>query len=230
MLALTSLVFASLIALANAHFQLQVPAPRGNFVEDNEPNFCDGYNDAASNRTEFPMTGGYFVLNSEHVSWTSASFFPSSPPIDILTTRLQVGVNLSTSQNPQQFQDFSVPVFPFASESGEGPACFPLDLSSAGLTNGQNITLEFVFDGSDGILYQCADLTVSTTATLPSDSTCNFTTGTSASGAATSTAPAGSSSATTSSPPSAAVALSVPGTYLALLVGLVGAAAGAFIV
>ncbi|KAJ7275274.1 hypothetical protein B0H12DRAFT_968949, partial [Mycena haematopus] len=163
MLATTSLVFASLFALANAHFQLQVPIPRGVFVEDNEPTFCDGYNDAVTNRSTFPITGGYFVLNSEHTSWT-------------------IGVNLSTSQDPQTFQDFSLPVFPFASESGEGLACFPLDLSSAGLTNGQNITLEFVFDGSDGTLFQCADVTVSSTAQLPADSTCNFTT--SASGSA----------------------------------------------
>ncbi|KAJ6519591.1 hypothetical protein C8R45DRAFT_1066240 [Mycena sanguinolenta] len=216
MLASTSFVFASLIALANAHFQLQVPIPRGVFVEDNEPTFCDGYDNAVSNRSTFPISGGYFVLNSEHPSWT-------------------IGVNFSSSQNPQTFADFSAPVFPFAAETGEGLACFPLDLSSAGLTDGQNVTFQFVFDGTDGTLYQCADVTVSSTATLPADSTCNFTTGASASktsGSATgsATAPPSSSSASTSSPPSAAVALSVPGTYLALLVGLVGAAAGAFIV
>ena len=31
---------ASLAAVANAHFQLQFPSPRGKFVEDDEPTFC----------------------------------------------------------------------------------------------------------------------------------------------------------------------------------------------
>lgn len=30
----------ALASVAQAHFQLQYPAPRGVFVEDNEPNFC----------------------------------------------------------------------------------------------------------------------------------------------------------------------------------------------
>ncbi|KAF8213305.1 hypothetical protein K438DRAFT_1707015 [Mycena galopus ATCC 62051] len=221
MLATTSLVLASFVALASAHFQLQVPLPRGVFVEDSEPTFCDGYDNAVSNRSTFPISGGYFVLNSEHTSWT-------------------IGVNVSTSQNPQQFSDFSMPVFPFASESGEGLKCFPIDLSSAGLTDGQNVTMQFVFDGSDGVLYQagfyCADVTVSTTAVLPADSTCNFTTGVSVSGSATksgasATAPPSTSpSASASAPPSGAVAIGVPGGYLALLVALAGLAAGAAIV
>ncbi|KAF8213308.1 hypothetical protein K438DRAFT_1803759 [Mycena galopus ATCC 62051] len=208
MLATTSLIFASFVALASAHFQLQVPVPRGVFVMDSEPTFCDGYDNAVSNRSTFPISGGYFVLNSEHTSWT-------------------IGVNVSTSQNPQQFSDFSMPVFPFASESGEGLKCFPIDFLPP-----------FVFDGSDGILYQCADVTVSTTAVLPADSTCNFTTGVSVSGSATksgasATAPPSTSpsaSASASAPPSGAVAIGVPGGYLALLVALAGLAAGAAIV
>lgn len=39
-LALQTLLFAALAGLASAHFQLQFPAPRGAFDEDQEPTFC----------------------------------------------------------------------------------------------------------------------------------------------------------------------------------------------
>ena len=32
--------FLALVASVSAHFQLQYPSPRGDFVEDNEVNFC----------------------------------------------------------------------------------------------------------------------------------------------------------------------------------------------
>ncbi|KAJ7745912.1 hypothetical protein DFH07DRAFT_889913 [Mycena maculata] len=181
MLAFPALVFASLLALVNAHFQLQFPLPRGPFVMDSEPNFCDGYTNAVSNRTIFPLTGGFFSLNSEHTSWTA-------------------GVAISTIQDPTSFNDFAQ-IVPFFKDSGEGLFCFPLDLLSTnatGLTSGENVTIQITFDGGDGELFQCADLTLSSTATIPSNVSC--TNGTSsASGSATSTAPAGAS-ATSGSP------------------------------
>ncbi|KAJ7157712.1 hypothetical protein C8R43DRAFT_1125379 [Mycena crocata] len=109
----------------------------GVFVEDDEPKFCDGYGNAASNRTVFPLTGGFFSLNSEHNSWTA-------------------GVSLSTKANPATFQDFST-IVPFFQLSDEGLFCLPLDLMSTnatGLTDGQNVTLEIVFNGGDGELFQ----------------------------------------------------------------------------
>ena len=87
--------FAALASFAigvSAHFQLQYPEPRGPFVEDDEPKFCgmlnltsheqcrtdcfglvDNYVNAVSNRTAFPLSGGYIILNSEHTSWTCKS-------------------------------------------------------------------------------------------------------------------------------------------------------------
>lgn len=67
-----------------------------------------------------------------------------------------VGVIVSTVQNPTSFNNFSQAV-PFFQTTGEGPACFPLNLASSGvngLNNGVNATLQFVFDGGDGTLYQ----------------------------------------------------------------------------
>ncbi|KAJ6549896.1 hypothetical protein B0H19DRAFT_1264782 [Mycena capillaripes] len=140
--------------------QLQSPPPRGVFVEDDEPNFFDGYDNVASSRTIFPLSGGFFSLNSEHTSWT-------------------VGANLFTKANPTTFQDFNSAVVPFSPMSGAGIFCMSLDLSKTNdVQDGQNVTLQFVYDGGDGELFQCADLTLSRTAQVSSNVCCrNGTTG-----------------------------------------------------
>jgi len=140
-------VLAALLGTASAHFQLQYPPPRGPFVMNQEPNFCDGYTNSVPNRTVFPLNGGSISLNSEHPLWT-------------------FGVQLSTLSNPQNFGNFTEAV-PFFQVSGEGTYCFPVDLAASGLSgvqNGANVTLLFVFDGGDDQLYQCADLTLSSDA------------------------------------------------------------------
>ncbi|KAF8203289.1 hypothetical protein BJ912DRAFT_943513 [Pholiota molesta] len=178
---LLAFVFALLGAAAvNAHFQLQFPTPRGVFVEDQEPNFCDGYLNAVSNRSEFPLSGGFFTLNSEHPQWTA-------------------GVLISTLDNPQSFNNFSQ-VNGFFQDQGEGAFCIPLDFSKSNVTSlssGQNVTIQIVFDGGDGQLYQCADLTLSDSFNIPSSVACSNATGsassTSSTPSATTTSPAGSS-------------------------------------
>ena len=45
----------------------------------------------------------------------------------------------------------------FASATGEGNFCIPLDLSNTGISgvsDGANVTIQFLFDGGDGNLYQ----------------------------------------------------------------------------
>ncbi|KAJ6562156.1 hypothetical protein B0H19DRAFT_1143713 [Mycena capillaripes] len=212
----TAFLLASLTALANAHFQLQFPAPRGVFVEDNEPNFCDGYDNPAANRTTFPLTGGFYSLNSEHTSWTAE-------------------VALSTLGNPTQFSDF-LSIVPFFTDTGAGIFCFDLDFSktnATGLKDGQNVTLEIVFDGGDGKLFQCADLTLSSSATLDKSSLCkngsspaggDDSSSSGSSPSSTAPAPSGSSTGT---PPSAAMRHGVNGGLLALGLGLVGVVAAA---
>ncbi|KAJ7431074.1 hypothetical protein B0H11DRAFT_2132194 [Mycena galericulata] len=206
MLAATILTIASLITLASAHFQMQFPIPRGPFVEDNEPTFCDGYTDVTPNRTIFPLNGGFFSLNSEHTDWV-------------------IGVTLSTKQNATAFTDFTT-ITPFSQETGEGLFCFPFDLlktNATGLADGQNVTLEWVFNGGDGTLFQCADLTLSSTATIPASVSCtNGTTSASATGAsATATSPASTGSST----PKPSAAQRFESGYLAFVLALVGAAA-----
>ncbi|PFH50744.1 hypothetical protein AMATHDRAFT_60586 [Amanita thiersii Skay4041] len=158
----TAVVLTSLIAAVNAHFQLQFPAPRGPFNEDKEPTFCDGFNNPTNNRTTFPLSGGFFSLNSEHPQWSTSIY-------------------LSTG-NASSFDDFKQ-IKPFFLQKGEGAFCFPLDFTSpnaTGLSDGQNVSIQIVFDGGDGSLYQCADLKLSATANLTTQmSQCSNATGSS---------------------------------------------------
>ncbi|KAI6133337.1 hypothetical protein EDD16DRAFT_1468043 [Pisolithus croceorrhizus] len=170
-----------LAAVANAHFQLQYPVPRGPFVEDQEPTFCDGYDNAVSNRTVFPLANGLINLNSEHPQWA-------------------VGVIVSTDQDPTSFSDFNSSsgyqmVVPYFETSGEGQYCFPIDLAGAGISgiqDGANVTIQVVYDGGDGTLYQ-AHLTLSANVTVPTNAT---TTCTNATVLATGTAAAAAASVT----------------------------------
>jgi len=170
---------ATFAAVANAHFQLQYPLPRGPFVEDSEPTFCDGYTDAVSNRTVFPISNGVINLNSEHTTWTA-------------------GVIISTVQDPTSFSDFNSSsgyqmVVPYFQTNGEGMFCFPVNITTSGVSGiqeGANVTIQVIFDGGDGVLYQCADLTLSANATVPSDaaSTCTNVTASTAASSPTATA------------------------------------------
>ncbi|KAG1777434.1 hypothetical protein EV702DRAFT_1103276 [Suillus placidus] len=147
-----------LSTVVQAHFQMQYPIPRGPFVQDSEPTFCDGYTDAVNNRTLFPLSNGIINMNSEHPSWTA-------------------GVIVSTYQDPNNFSDFNSSsgyqtVVPFFRQNGEGLYCFSIDLAAAavnasGIKDGANVTIQVVFNGGDGNLYQCADLTLSANMTVP---------------------------------------------------------------
>jgi hypothetical protein len=64
----SSLAFST---VASAHFLLNYPQPRGEFDEDNQVKFCDGYNSAAKNRSQFPLSDtGFFSIKSTHEKWT----------------------------------------------------------------------------------------------------------------------------------------------------------------
>ncbi|THH27017.1 hypothetical protein EUX98_g7169 [Antrodiella citrinella] len=197
--------FAGLLTVVSAHFQMQFPPPRGVFVEDEEPTFCDGYLTAASNRSEFPLTGGFISLNSEHPNWT-------------------FGVLISTAANPTSFNNFTQ-ARNFSSASGEGLFCIPFDLSDIpGLTNGENVTIQSVFNGGDGTLYQCADLTLSNSFTIPSSVACTnasaaSTSQTSASQTSSGSSPSSSGSSAPSPKPTSA-ASSVDARSVMSLAGL----------
>ncbi|KAF8971572.1 hypothetical protein BDZ97DRAFT_1651067 [Flammula alnicola] len=196
---------ALLAAVAvNAHFQLQFPPPRGVFNQNNEPTFCDGYLTPAANRTEFPLSGGFFSLNSEHPQWVA-------------------GVLVSTLANPQSFNNFSQ-VNSFFQLNGEGAFCIPLDFSKSNvtsLTSGQNVTLQIVFDGGDGQLYQCADLTLSNNFNISSSVSCTNATG---SASSTATTPAATTTTTTTPKSSGMARYTTPTSAIALMLAGFGVA------
>jgi len=152
-------VFAA-VSIANAHFNISFPAVRGPFDEDNEPQFCDGYTEPGD-RVPFPLTNGFIAWDGSHPQWT-------------------IGVLLSTAASPTSFNDFHnssggdqlvVSYFQGTGTSG----CVRVTPNSAGISgiqNGTNVTLQMVFDGGDGKLYQCMDLTLNDQYTIPSDITC----------------------------------------------------------
>ncbi|KZT74822.1 hypothetical protein DAEQUDRAFT_636720, partial [Daedalea quercina L-15889] len=156
-------LLGGLVSAVSAHFQLQYPGPRGTFVETEEVYFCDNYGEVTTNRTAFPLSNGHYLINSEHPIWT-------------------LGVLVSTVQDPNNFANFTDSkgsyqmAVNYFETSGEGSFCAPIDLSAAniaGVQDGANVTLQFVFDGGDGELYQCADLTLSADlSSIPSDVSC----------------------------------------------------------
>ncbi|KAF9643645.1 hypothetical protein BDM02DRAFT_3123116 [Thelephora ganbajun] len=148
------------VSVVNAHFSITFPGVRGPFNEDNEPQFCDGYT-APANRTRFPLTNGFITWEASHGSWT-------------------IGVLLSTSTSPTSFGNFHtssggdqlvVGYFQGTGTSG----CIRIMPTAAGISgiqNGSNVTLQMVFDGGDGRLYQCMDVTLDDQYRIPTDVRC----------------------------------------------------------
>jgi hypothetical protein len=94
---------------------------------------------------------------------------------------------ISTVDNPSSFDHFNVDgqqqlIHPYAQEDDAGTFCVPLNISAANIPNvrdGSNVTIQVVFEGGDGNLYQCADLTLSANLTTPpSDVKCENATAT----------------------------------------------------
>jgi hypothetical protein len=70
-------------------------------------------------------------------------------------------MSLSTMQDPTSFDNFTNStgglVRNFATGSGAGNFCIPLDLSNtgiSGISDGANVTIQFIYNGGDGSLYQ----------------------------------------------------------------------------
>ncbi|KAH6907484.1 hypothetical protein BKA70DRAFT_1283145 [Coprinopsis sp. MPI-PUGE-AT-0042] len=143
-----ALAFSALLVTgAQAHFRLLYPPIRGPFDADGSLEFCGGHTNANASRTVFPLNGGY--INS--------------------------AVAVAVGENPDSFDDFGGAddlnfVRYWANELKGGDFCIPIDIGASGVEgveDGANVTIQVIFNGDDGQLYQCADLTLSATATLP---------------------------------------------------------------
>lgn len=167
-----------------AHFILDYPVSRG-FNDDAEPNApCGGFDSAPTNRSMFPITNGFVDINSFRISTT-------------------IVVNIALGNNPAA-ADFTAaaakPASPATSINHPGHSCLSFNLTSfAGAANNTNVTIQVVYNGGDGILYQCADIVLVTSA--PSFDMKQCIVGNGASANATSS---GSAPASTGMPSSAA--------------------------
>ena len=74
-----------------------------------------------------------------------------------------VGGIIATVQDPNSFDSFHdsngnfQQFLPFFETTGEGSFCINVDLASSGISgvkDGANVTLQLIFDGGDGQLYQ----------------------------------------------------------------------------
>ncbi|KAH7345170.1 hypothetical protein B0J17DRAFT_638638 [Rhizoctonia solani] len=192
---------AALAASAAAHFTLDWPRTRG-FDEDIESQFCGGFTSAGA-RSSFPLSASGVLIDSHHDT-------------------ANVIVLISFDANPQNITQFSnssngAQLTNFVKLEKQGEACLPVNVQSLGLSNvanGTNATIQIQYDGGDGNLYQCADVTLLSDFTAPSNVTCaSSTTGTvsSSGAAATSTSPSGSGNGALATQASAGLALGVAG-------------------
>ncbi|KAI4204936.1 MAG: hypothetical protein LQ350_000788 [Teloschistes chrysophthalmus] len=135
----------SLTSLATAHFTLDYPPARG-FDEDQLGTFpCGGQNTISSNRTTWPLAGGPIQLTMEH-------------------DHAAVQVLIALGNNPTD--NFNAVLVPTTQEQGIGKFCLS-DVKvpeSLGVKDGDNATIQVVTNGDPtGGLYNCADITFSTT-------------------------------------------------------------------
>ncbi|KAL8716132.1 MAG: hypothetical protein Q9220_000037 [cf. Caloplaca sp. 1 TL-2023] len=150
---LTFGTFTCLICLVSAHFTLDSPSARG-FDEDQLVNFpCGGQNTVSNSRTAWPIAGGPIQLTMEH-------------------DRSAVQVLLALGNDATDA--FNTVLVPTTQEEGIGKFCLSDVKLPAGLTvqEGDNATIQVVTNGDpSGGLYNCADITFSSTNSTASECT-----------------------------------------------------------
>ncbi|KAJ3167968.1 hypothetical protein HDU88_001915 [Geranomyces variabilis] len=137
------LLLAAFAGVAQAHFTLDSPQTRG-MEESKEPTApCGGYDTISSPRQNFPISGGVIKLTSEHTTASTKFFFvPGAAPAAADFT------NNSTAHAATT--DLSI--------TKAGPTqSAPVDLSSFAKV-GDVGTIQLIFNGGDGSLYQCSDV------------------------------------------------------------------------
>jgi len=120
----------------------------------------DGYTNATTNRTLFPLNDGIVSFKTGHPDFTSRFClvdYARSKQIVVI-----VGFIVSTKAEASSFSDFNTSSgyqigVPFVKYSGSGQFCLPINLAKSGISGiqeGANVTVQVVFAGGDGNLYQ----------------------------------------------------------------------------
>ncbi|KAG0170636.1 hypothetical protein DFQ28_000160 [Apophysomyces sp. BC1034] len=140
------LVFVSFLALllvsvASAHFQLTYPTSRG-FNEDQEPTApCGGF-DSVQPRTQFPLQNGFVEIAAHHPQYT-----------------YQVNVLINNQPTTADFVAANLKQIAMGQRNYPMAACLPVNFANVtDAKNGVNATIQVLFNGGDGQLYQCTDV------------------------------------------------------------------------
>ncbi|KAF2178688.1 hypothetical protein K469DRAFT_642196 [Zopfia rhizophila CBS 207.26] len=151
----------ALLPLSAAHFVLTWPPNRG-FRDDDAVKFpCGGFDSVSSTRTPWPLNGGPIQLDMHH-------------------TQTRIELLLAIGSEPGS--NFNVVLRPTVAQEGLGDFCLGQVSVPSGLniSDGTPATIQVVSNGDpDGGLYQCADVTLTTTPLSSSDydSNCKNNTG-----------------------------------------------------
>lgn len=148
-----AILASSLLGLASAHFQLTWPASRG-FDDEKTVNFpCGGFETPSAERQPIPLTGSFPIqLSMEHtgVRGMVVLALGNEPTGDDYTIVLR-----------QPFQETGPENFCI------GDVTLPVGLN---ITEGTNATIQVVTNGDpNGGLYQCGDITFTSTALSQND-------------------------------------------------------------
>ncbi|KAH8800051.1 expression library immunization antigen 1 [Hyaloscypha sp. PMI_1271] len=149
---------AAFASLASAHFNLDYPAARG-FDEDTLGTFpCGGQNTVSTNRTSFPISGGSIALTMGAIDANVAVY---------------IGFGSAVGSA------FNTVVRPTFTEQGLGNFCMTwIDIPGGSSLEGMQATIQVVTNGDpDGGLYNCADVTLSASASGPASGVCKNGTG-----------------------------------------------------
>jgi len=167
----TIATLAAFGSVASAHFNLNYPVVRG-FDEDKLGTFpCGSFDTVSPNRTLWPLTGGEISLTMGHID-------------------ARIEVTIAFGNDPGSA--FNTIIQKPLAQTGLGAFCLTsISLpSSLNITEGQNATIQVLTNGDpDGGLFNCADITFSSTAPGPAAGTCKNGTGVTATVDASSTQP-----------------------------------------
>jgi hypothetical protein len=121
-----------------AHFSLDYPKTRG-FDETKEPTApCGGFDTVASTRSQVPLSNAFVEISAGHTSYSYkvSVIVNNNPTVADFSTNQLVEVATGNRNYPEA-------------------ACLSLDLGkNTAIKAGTNATIQVIFNGGDGLLYQ----------------------------------------------------------------------------
>ncbi|KAF1796023.1 hypothetical protein V8B55DRAFT_1371392 [Mucor lusitanicus] len=181
-----AVLVAALVQTVLAHYTVTYPSSRG-FDETKEPTApCGGFDSVSTTRTPFPLKGGFVEIDSGHTAYSYV--------INLLVENAPTTADFSNATANVQVAT--------GSRSYPQAACLSLDdlTKNSAAKAGANATIQVVYNGGDGELYQCIDVTLADTVGNWNNSMCVNADGSSASASASAS---GSAAASTQSPSNA---------------------------